>query len=503
MPSSGRHPDWTHLDTTRRRPYNLLMKRVVIIGAGLGGLSLALRLRRAGFGVTVLEKQPRPGGRSNVIQEAGFRVDTGPTILVMKAAFEELYRSLGLRFEERLRLVQLEPNYRIYFHDGAWLDLSGNMAQLAAEVERLVPGAGTRVYRFLGESARKYELGMPFVERNYDHITDLLNPVAGLRLLQTSAHQNLYRQVASFFDGDDRLTKAFSFHSMFLGLSPADALAMYSLITYADLALGMWFPMGGVYSIVEDLVALAARHGRGDPDLVPGGGDRGAGRPRPGRPVWRRARSSRPTSSCPMPTCRIPTGGSSRRSTGATIPTGGWTGMTYACSGYVLYLGVDRVYPGLRHQSLFFSEDYRANLDAIFKTGTLPADPSFHMNVPTHDRSLAGAGRPQPDLPAGADAESGGGHPVGGGGAGGAGTASGAAGENWWTPTSGSTSSGSASTARPAGRTTTTRFWGRPLARWLTAFSNRPTSGRTTRPGTLAVSTSSARAPTPASACPW
>jgi phytoene desaturase len=369
-------------------------RRVVIVGAGIGGLATALRLRRHGFQVTVVEKQPRPGGRSNVLHEAGFRVDTGPTILVMKDTFQKFYRSLGLRLEDRLQLVQLEPNYRIHFHDGTSLDLSGNMARLSEEVERIAPGSGPRLFHFLGEAARKYALGMPFVDRNYDHITDLMNPVAGLRLLRTSAHRNLYRQVSAYFGHEDKLAKAFSFHSMFLGLSPMDALAMYSLITYADLAGGMWYPLGGVYSIVEDLVKLA--------DLA-------------GVEV---------RTSSPVAEIRVESG----RAVGVTLESGEFLPadvvisnadlpytyrkliarayrpdfpdtrldrMQYACSGYVLYLGLDTVYPHLSHQGLFFAQDYRANLDAIFRHKTLPADPSFHMCVPTvTDPSLA----PAPNL---------------------------------------------------------------------------------------------------------
>jgi phytoene desaturase len=105
------------------------MKHIVVIGAGMGGLATALRLEQRGFQVTVVEKQPRPGGRSNLLQEAGFRVDTGPTILVMKAAFEELYRSIGQDLSQRLQLVQLDPNYRIYYHDGSYIDLYSNMSR--------------------------------------------------------------------------------------------------------------------------------------------------------------------------------------------------------------------------------------------------------------------------------------------------------------------------------------------------------------------------------------
>jgi phytoene desaturase len=383
------------------------MRHVVIIGAGMGGLATALRLGYQGFRVTVLEKQAQAGGRSNLLSENGFRADTGPTILVMKSAFEELYRSIGQDLDQRVRFVQLDPNYRIYYHDGTHLDLFSNMAELAKEVEQVQPGGAERLFQFIGAGARKYELGMDFVDRNFDRITDLANPTAAIRLWQTQAHQNLYRQVADFFDHNDKLTKAFSFHSMFLGLSPFDALAMYSLITYADLALGMWFPMGGIYSLVEDMLELAQSMGV-------------------------EIRTSSPVEEICVENGRA-TG--VRLASGESIPADlvisnadlpytyqklidprhrkqysdqRLSRMQYACSGFILYLGLDRTYNHLRHQALYFAQDYRANLDAIFKTKVLPEDPSFHLNVPTvTDPSLAPPGHslvyvlaPMPNLEA-------------------------------------------------------------------------------------------------------
>jgi phytoene desaturase len=376
----------------------------------MGGLASALRLRKQGFRVTVLEKQARPGGRSNLIADHGFRVDMGPTILVMKETFEEMYRSIGQDLDKRLDFVQIDPNYRIYYHDGSYIDLHSNMALLAKEVERVEPGSAERLFRFLGASAKKYELGMDFVDRNYDHLTDLANPLAGLRLLQTQAHENLYNQVSSFFNHNDKLSKAFSFHSMFLGLSPFEALAMYSLITYADLAYGMWFPKGGIYAIIEDLIALAREMG------------------------------VQVHTNCPVAEICVEKGRASgvRLASGEVIPADlvisnadlpytyrelvpaiyrkQYTDrrleqMQYACSGYILYLGVNKVYAHARHQALFFSEDYRANLDAIFKDKTLPKDPSFHLSIPTvTDPSLAPTGHsliyvlaPMPNLSAGID----------------------------------------------------------------------------------------------------
>jgi phytoene desaturase len=368
------------------------MKHVVIIGAGMGGLAAALRLRHQGFRVTVLEKQARPGGRSNIIEEAGFRVDTGPTILVMKDTFEELYRSIGEDIDRRVEFVQIDPNYRIYYHDGTHIDLYSNMAELAREVEKIEAGSAARLFSFIGAAARKYALGMDFVDRNFDHITDLANPVAGLRLLQTSAHQNLYRQVARFFNGNDKLAKAFSFHSMFLGLSPFDALAMYSLITYADIALGMWYPKGGIYTIVEDMLRLARRRGveivtdAPVTEICIDAGQVTGVRLSSGQEV----NADLVISNADLPyTYKHLIKTRYRRD----YPDQRLDHMDYACSGYLLYLGIDKTYDHLRHQSLYFSEDYKATLDAIFAHKTLPQQPAFHMSIPTvTDPSLAPPG---------------------------------------------------------------------------------------------------------------
>lgn len=365
------------------------MRDVIIIGAGMGGLASALRLAHQGFNVTILEKQSRPGGRSYVLEENGFRVDTGPTILVMKSTFDEMYHSIGEDIDQRLSFVQLDPNYRIYYHDNTHIDLFSNMAQIASEVEKVEPGSAERLFRFIGAGAKKYELGMEFVDRNFDRITDLMNPIAGLRLLQTNAHQNLFKQVGAYFNHNDKLTKAFSFHSMFLGLSPMDALAMYSLITYADIALGMWYPMGGIYSIIEDMLTLANELGV---------------QVRTNAPVAevlinnQRAVGVRLENGEKIPGDIVISNADLPYTYRELVPTEHrkkYTDlrlerMSYACSGYLLYLGVNKTYAHARHQALFFSEDYKANLEAIFQSQTLPEDPSFHLNIPTvTDQTLA------------------------------------------------------------------------------------------------------------------
>lgn len=382
---------------------------VVVIGAGMGGLAVALRLRHLGFQVTVFEKQPQPGGRSNLLQENGFRVDSGPTILVMKDTFVEFYHSIDLDIDQRLKLVQLDPNYRIYFHDNTYIDLFSHMAKLAAEVESVEPGSVERLYQFLGANAQKYQLAMPFVSRNYDHFTDLTNPSAGWPLLKTKAYQNLYRQVSDYFQSD-KLRKAFSFHSMFLGLSPFSALAMYSMITYADMALGMWYPLGGIYSIIEDMIKLAKDVGvqlcMNSPVKKILVENRKAVGVLLESGTVEHADLVISNADLPYTYQSLIDESYRKQYTDHRLQK-----MRYACSGFLLYLGLDKTYPHLRHQALYFSEDYRGNLDAVFTRKTLPEAPSFHMNVPTQtDPSLAPEGHtllyilaPMPNLSAGID----------------------------------------------------------------------------------------------------
>jgi phytoene desaturase len=386
------------------------MRKAVIIGAGMGGLATALRLAEQGFEVTICEKQARPGGRSSVLEENGFRLDMGPTILVMKDAFEDTYRSIGEDINKRLEFVQLDPNYRVYYHDDTHLDLFSNMAMLAKEVEKIEAGAAEELFDFLGSSAKKYALGMDFVDRNYDRITDLANFKSLGQMVSTRSHQNLYGQVSRFFKGNDKLAKAFSFHSMFLGLSPFDALAMYSLITYADLAHGMWFPKGGIYRIVEDMVSLAEERGVVIKTAAPvaeidiEAGKVSGVRLESGEQI--NADIVISNADLPYTYRNLINGNAPKEYSSQKLDR-----MSYACSGYILYLGVDQPYPHMRHQSLYFSEDYKANLDAIFHKKTLPEEPSFHLSIPTAtDPSLAPDGHsaiyvlaPMPNLSAGID----------------------------------------------------------------------------------------------------
>ena len=234
-------------------------------------------------------------------------------------------------------------------------------------------------------------------------------PSRGSESWGRALYQKLYDQVAGYFK-TDKLRKAFTFHSMFLGLSPFDAPAMYCLITYADVVGGMHYPLGGMYRIIEDMVALAEEMGvelrmsASVAEIVIENGRATGVCLESGE----RIAADIVVSNADLPyTYRKLIPVQHRRVyTDAKLDR-----FAYACSGYMLFLGVDRTYDHLRHQSLYFSEDYRANLDAIFRTKTLPDDPSFHLNNPTvTDPGLAPPGHtilyvlaPMPNLTSGLD----------------------------------------------------------------------------------------------------
>src|ERR671915_550022 len=237
-------------------------KRVAIVGAGMGGLAAAIRLATMGFEVEVFEKNARVGGRVGRLEAEGFSFDTGPSLLLMTDTYRELFRFAGRDLEDYVRLMPLDANYRVTFGDGDTLTIRRTLPELIGELERIEPGVTPRFYRFLEDACNKYRLGRSeFVERDFEGARDFFG-LRNLRLLlKTRAINNYYRQVSKFF-ASEKLRQAFSLQTMYLGLSPFEAPAVYSLLPYTELAEdGLWFPEGGMYALIEAMERLAEELG--------------------------------------------------------------------------------------------------------------------------------------------------------------------------------------------------------------------------------------------------
>jgi phytoene desaturase len=233
------------------------MQSAIVIGAGIGGIAIAARLARNGFNVTVFEKNSTPGGRFNKIERNGFRFDTGPTLFLMPEIFAETYNSLGERMEDHLDLIRLDPTYRVHLHDKTTIDLTADLNDMRVQLDAIEHGSFEAYLRFLSEGYRHYYLSLKhFVGRNFITPFEFFSPKNIPLIFSLKALTTHYKNVSKYFH-DPRLQAVFSFQNMYLGLSPYEALATYSLLQYTELAEGVWFPKGGMYKTVETLVAIA------------------------------------------------------------------------------------------------------------------------------------------------------------------------------------------------------------------------------------------------------
>ena len=376
--------------------------RVVVVGAGLGGLSAALRLAGAGRTVTVVEREPVPGGRAGLLDVDGYRFDTGPTVLTMPELVADALGCVDESLDDWLDLRRLDPAYRAFFPDGSVLDVRADVDATADEIAALCgPRDAAGFRRFAAFARRLYEVEMrEFIDRNLDSPLDLARPSLA-RLVGLGAFGRLGPKVASFVR-DPRLRRVFSFQSMYAGLSPYDALAIYAVIAYMDCIAGVWFPAGGMHAVPRALAGAAEKHGV---------------EIRYGTEVTRvEVRGSRAVAVHTRAAERIPADVvvlnadvvAATRLLGLDPPR-----LRYSPSCFVMLAGSRASYSGIAHHNLHFGAAWRRTFAEVIDRGELMTDPSLLVTSPTvTDRSLAPAGRssfyvlaPVPNLDAGIDWE--------------------------------------------------------------------------------------------------
>ncbi|HVD57123.1 MAG TPA: phytoene desaturase family protein, partial [Thermoleophilaceae bacterium] len=224
--------------------------RVVVVGAGLGGLAAALRLQGAGHDVVVLEQRPRPGGRAYRLEDRGFTWDTGPSLITMPWVLEETFAAGGLDLGSEVDLVPLDPFYRIHWAgEERHLDFVSDRERMKAEIARFSTRDAQRLDGFLERLRPIYEEGILGAGRRpFLRARDLA--AFAPRMLALRAMLPLWRFVAASFE-HPRIREAFSFHSMFIGGDPFRVPAIYGALVYLQFLDGVWYSRGGVYSLVE------------------------------------------------------------------------------------------------------------------------------------------------------------------------------------------------------------------------------------------------------------
>jgi len=232
-------------------------KEVIVIGSGFSGISAACALAQKGYKVTVMEKNESAGGRCSVFTQDGFVFDMGPSWYWMPDVFEWFFQTYGSSVPQQYDLKQLDPGYRIYFGQNEVVDIPASLDALHQLFEKLEPGSSAQLKKFLDDAAYKYKVGMQdLVFRPCNSIMEF----ADLRMVKALFSMQLFTSLRSEVYGkfkNDRIRKILEFPVYFLGALPSNTPALYSILNYADLALGTWYPMGGMYKIIEGMVRVA------------------------------------------------------------------------------------------------------------------------------------------------------------------------------------------------------------------------------------------------------
>jgi phytoene desaturase len=367
-----------------------LSRRIVIIGSGFAGLSAACFLAKAGYGVTVLEKQATPGGRARQFSANGFTFDMGPSWYWMPDVFERFFNQFGKSVSDYYTLQRLNPSYRICWPDGI-TDIPAAYPELQQLFESLEPGSSKRLDQFMKEAAYKYEVGINrLVYKPGQSLSEFLDWSLVKGVFRLDVFTSIKKHIHKYFS-HPKLRQLMEFPVLFLGALPENTPALYSLMNYADIKLGTWYPKGGMYKIVEAMHRLAvelgvqfefncdvqeimidknaakkviAAGGRAwEADVVVGGADYHFMESNLLQPQFR------------------------------SYSEAYWDARVMAPSSLLYYVGLNKKLNNVLHHTLYFDVPFQQHADEIYTKPAWPANPLFYMSAPSvTDESVAPPG---------------------------------------------------------------------------------------------------------------
>ena len=369
------------------------VKTVVVVGAGLSGLSAAMHCAGAGYRVTLVEAQDIPGGRNGSLKQDGFRFDTGPVVFTMVNLLEQAFAAIGARVSDYVTMTQLDPAYHAFFADGSRLLVRPGHEKMRDEIQRECGSKDAAAFdRFVVWLKRLNDVELPnFIDANFDSPLGLLrSPAAGIELLRLKAFGRLGPEIARRFD-DDRLRRVFSFQAMYAGLSPTRALSLYAVITYMDSIQGVYFPEGGMHAVPMAMARAACDAGV---EIRYGTAVERVERASDGRATGVvLADGSHLTADAVVVTADLPVAYDSLLP-GVKAPRVARNGR-YSPSAVVWHVGMKNatVPYGAGHHNIHFGQAWDDAFVDLLDRGRAMADPSRYVAVPSiHDPGAAPAG---------------------------------------------------------------------------------------------------------------
>jgi phytoene desaturase len=365
-------------------------KRVIVVGAGPGGLAAAMLLSKRGLDVRVFEKQKFIGGRNAEVKLGDYRFDLGPTFLMMRFLLDDLFEESGRKTSDYLDCRLLEPMYRLNFADKLLLGCSAP-ERMRAEIERTFPGEGAALDRFLARESVRYKKLYPCLQKPYGSPLSLFSPTLMAALPHIAPGRSLHSVLASYFRSED-LRLAFTFQSKYLGMSPWDCPGLFAMIPYTEHAHGIYHVQGGLCRISNAMATVAQEHGAQINTSAPVRRVLTQGRSTVGVEL-----ESGEKIACDdvvinadfghaMTTLFEPC--SLRHYSPESVRKRKWS-----CSTFMMYLGLDRAYPETEHHTIVFAREYKKNLDEITHRKITSEDISLYVrNSVITDPSSAPAG---------------------------------------------------------------------------------------------------------------
>ncbi len=366
-------------------------KKVIIIGAGPGGLTAGMILSRKGFDVHIYEKKDIVGGRNGFLRLGDFTFDIGPTFFLMKYVLENIFKLCGKELGDYVKVIELDPMYRLDFHDKTFIPSTGK-EKMIEEIERVFPGSSGGYRKYLEKEKKKFDRLIPCLEVPYGRISDYFSARLLRAIPYLDAHVSLFDVLGRYFD-DDTLKICFTFQAKYIGMSPWEAPGLFSILSFIEHGGGVYHIEGGLNRLSHAMAEVTEEFG---------------GRIHLSRPVKKliiedgaakgvmledgseiRGDYVIINSDFAHSMKNLTDSKHRKKYTDSHLEK-----MKYSCSTFMLYLGMDRLYDSLNHHNIFFARDYKQNVAEIVKSDIISEDPSFYVHNPgLIDKTMAPEGK--------------------------------------------------------------------------------------------------------------